>query len=439
MKNTSQFQLVLIGIFVILAVAGIGTFAVYKGASSKDAISATIWGTLDGAKMNAFIAEVTKGRKPEMRLMYVQKGKDTIAEDLVEALAIGQAPDAILVDNANLLRNANKIITIPYASYPQSQYKSTYVQEAEMYLTETGVIAVPFAVDPLVMYWNRDIFNDAVIPEPPKYWDEFVTLAPKLTVKNQSLGIERSAVALGEFRNVNNAKQILSMLIMQAGNPIAVRSSGRVESALTNAFGYPVPPANSALSFYTQFANPSQTVYTWNRSMSGNAETLFRKGLVAMYFGFASELPVLREKNPNLNFGVALMPQTRPSGTYRPVQMTYGTMYGFSITRGTRNFAGTLSAIYALTDASALKKWGTLDGSPSVRRDVLAANPADAASAVFATSALWSRGWLEPDTQKTSIVFQSMVENVTSGILRHNDAVRVADDELNRIYQGISY
>lgn len=426
--------MILLGVFVIAAISGIAFFSLYKGNSGEKIIPITIWGTVDRNTMDGYLSSSDAVKKQKMIITYVYKNADTISAEFVEAIALGQGPDAVLLPHEILLKDSNKIIEIPYESFPKNDFKNTYIQEAEIYLTDTGIMAVPFSVDPMVMYWNRNIFNNAVVSEPPKYWDEFVTLVPKLTVRDQALNIQQAAAALGEFRNINNAKQILSTLIIQAGNPIALRTDNVLETTLDLSLNYPVPPAESALSFFTQFANPTQQVYTWNRSMQ-SARDLFLKGKVAMYFAPASEYKQLREKNPNLNFDVTLIPQTRPSSNNKNVQSTFGSMYGISVARGTKDFANTLKVIYAITDKEDLKIWSDKSKLPSVRRDVLTVDSADSSSAVFATSALWSRGWLEPDANKTTEIFKAMVENVTSGILSHKEAVSVAANELSKLYR----
>ncbi len=41
-----------------------------------------------------------------------------------------------------------------------------------------------------------------------------------------------------------------------------------------------------------------------------DSKNMFLAGDLALYFGFASELDDLKNKNPNLNFDVTLFPQT---------------------------------------------------------------------------------------------------------------------------------
>ena len=57
----------------------------------------------------------------------------------------------------------------------ERDFKNTYIEEGELYLAANGILGLPITVDPMVMYWNRDIFSSAAIAAPPSYWDEFLT------------------------------------------------------------------------------------------------------------------------------------------------------------------------------------------------------------------------------------------------------------------------
>jgi ABC-type glycerol-3-phosphate transport system substrate-binding protein len=147
------------------------------------------------------------------------------------------------------------------------QFKDTFIEGSEVYMAPEGVLGMPISVDPLVMYWNRQLFQDAQITEPPKYWDEFYKLASVLSKKDGALNISKSAVAFGEFGNIAHAKEIILNLAMQAGTPITVWKDNKVESVFDHQNGKPTIPAEAAVNFYTEFSNPAKPSYSWNRSL----------------------------------------------------------------------------------------------------------------------------------------------------------------------------
>ena len=427
----SKFQIIFLFVFAFFIIGGLVLFSMYRNTSS-DGPPVMMWGTMKHSLASAYINEVIQSTKSKTKIIYIEKQSSTFDEEFLEALATGRGPDAVLLSNDQIFRQQNKLIRIPYSSLSERDFKSAYVQAAEVYLNPEGIVALPLLVDPLVMYWNRDIFTNANIPLPPKTWDEFRTLASQLTLRDAAQNIIQSAVGLGEFRNITNAKEILSLLIMQAGNPITVRNQYGIQSVLDQSFNRSVPPTDSAITFYTQFADPLKQVYSWNRAMP-ESKQLFISNKLGVYFGFASELQEIRQKNPNLNFDIALVPQSKPREGEQIVRSTYGKMYGFAITRSTPNAAGVLRAINLLLAADSLTRWTKQTGLPSVRRDLLTDNPSDAASSVFATSVLTARTWIDPDGLGTTELFKNMVEGITSGRLVHSEAILQAHYELQNL------
>ncbi len=424
----SKFQIILISIFAFLAVGGLMIFATFKGKSNQSSAPVVVWGTLDLATMNSFLADAIDSEATGVKVSYVQKKESTFDQELVEAIATGRGPDMVLVPQDHILKNENKLRVISYDSYSEKDFKNNFVQAASIYQRTGGVIAIPFAIDPMVMYWNRDIFNNAAVAKPPKTWSEVTNLVPTLTQKNSSLSILQSTIALGEYQNIAHAKDIFAMMLLQTGNPIVVVNSDNTAASTLAYAGLAV----KTLDFYTQFANPIKESYTWNRSLLGSRE-LFIANRLALYLGYASEYNQLRAKNPNLNFDVTYVPQPQQATDAQPTNTTIATIYGMAITNVSSN-ANDYAVLGTLSNARNVALWNSRSGMPSVRRDVSTAKSDSAASVVFSTSAFWSKAWLDPDGAVTSGIFQRMIEDMTSGRATNAfSAVAQADSELGVI------
>ncbi len=299
----SKFQLITLALFVLFLIGGVTAFALYKGSSVDETIPAvTVWGTFPKETFDLYVSKINTTLAQPLSVTYVQKTVSNFSQDFVAALARGTGPDGILIPVDMLLPHYDKLALIPYTALPQRTFMDSYIDEAQIYLNANGILALPFTVDPLMMYWNRDTFNSAGIATYPRYWDEFTALNQRLTTKDQNGNIRKSAIALGDFTNLTNAREILGTLMMQVGNPITVvNSDGIAESALkVNASADPTP----ALQFFTKFIDPTNADYSWNRGLP-TSKAAFLSSALATYFGFASELGDVRTKNPNLNFDVA--------------------------------------------------------------------------------------------------------------------------------------
>jgi len=373
---------------------------------------------------------VNQTASQRLDVTYVQLSPDTFTSNFVSALANGKGPDAILVDTDLLLSNENKLTPVPYSVLPQRTFLNTYIQEGDMYLGSNGAMGIPFMVDPLMTYWNRDLFNAAGIAKPPAYWSDFDPVIKSLTVKDQSGTISRSAIAMGDFTNVDNARELLGSLFMQSGNPVTTTApnGGSIESAVDLA--YPVS-AIPVIQFFAKFVDPSDPDYSWNRSWP-DSKTAFLAGNLATYFGFASELSDIRSKNSNLNFDVAQLPQLKSGG----VAATYGRMYGFSLVKSSVNTTAAYQAIATLASPQYLAALENTMYLPSVLRSNIAAGSSDPYITIFDKSALIAGAWLDADQTKSAQLLGSMIQSVESGQKTADQAVRDFSGQYNVILQA---
>lgn len=426
MKIT-KFQIIVLIVFLIFLVAGVASFALYKGGDSSASLPAvTFWGTFPADTFNGYLAKVNTSLSQPITVNYVQKSPSTFSQEFIAALARGQGPDGVLISADMLLPHYDKLVAIPFEAFPQRTFIDSFVEEGNIYLNSAGIIAVPFTIDPLVMYWNRDMFNAAGIAAYPRYWDEFAAINAKITTKDQNGNIQKSAIALGDFANVTNAREILASLFFQLGNPITrTDKDGYIQSTLKAGRG--VDP-DSAVDFFTKFVNPSDKSYSWNRGMPPS-KSAFLSGSLATYFGFASELNDIRAKNPNLNFDVAPLPQIRSDG----VKAGYARMNAFSIVRSSPNSNAVFQVISILTNPSALSTLNESLFLPTVRRDVIARGSNNPYIAIFNEAALVSKTWLDGDPIKSRDIFGNMIEAITSGAKSRFQAIQDAGDEYDII------
>lgn len=422
----STFKIVVTAVFAVAFVAGIVIFALSKGTSSGDvSANLVVWGTIPTETFDMAYKNSSIKSNKLIKITYVKKDSSSFDADFVEALAEGVGPDIVILRDDYVYKNRNKLFVLPYASYSQRNFKNNFIEAGEIFLAPDGIIALPFTVDPLVMYWNRDLFSNNQVSEPPKYWDQIYSLIDKITHRDSNANVTQSTIALGEWNNITNAKDILTMLLLQAGTPITSRDSTGVISVLNSQFNHPIVPSQSAVNFYTQFSNPTSPSYTWNRSLPSSLN-MFLSGSLATYIGYASEIFSIQQKNSNLNFDVTSIPQVRDA-TKKTV---FGRMYVLAIVKQSKQIGGAFLALNGLTEATSLRQMETLTNLPPVRRDLLAVKPTDAFRAVFYDSAIISHSWIDPDSVASGQIFRDMIDTITSGRGRLSDALYQADVEL---------
>ncbi len=425
----STFQLIVLGIFGAFVLIGVGVFATMGGLGGDAGVgSVTVWGTIDEQTIQPLISDAKRSDEAFRDVTYVHKDSATYHAELLNAMASGKAPDLFLVDLGDLQGFSDKIIPIPYKVVSQSTFLSSFVDGAQQFLTPQGVLAMPFRVDPLVMYWNRDIFASAGVATPPVYWNDFLTLAPKITSLDARSQVAQSTVSLGEWRNIDHAKEILVTLFMQSGDQVIQRSANGTPTSVFNRNSQNSMSTESVLRFYTEFSNPSKTSYSWNRGLP-RSNNMFASGDLGIYFGFISEAKSFSNRNPNLRYSIAPIPQIEGNQT----RYTYGNMTGLAIPRSARNPQGAVVVAQKMTGKSFSTAFSLATALPSVRRDVVFDTSANATAGIAAQAALIARGFLDPNPRETDLIFQTMIESVISGAKTTNEAVRDGAAELTAL------
>ncbi len=423
----SKFQIILLAVFGAFILLAVILFSFARGGSSSQVSRVTIWGDISAYDW-ATIYNSTFASDKSVNITYEEKASDTLSQEFTDALAEGRGPDILITTQDKLWKERKKLTPIPYTSISQRDFQTAFIEEAELYFAPEGIYALPLSVDPLVMYYNRDLLTKAGITKPMVYWDEIYDQSAKIRELDPAGNITKSTMALGEAKNIPHFKDILSLLMLEAGTPIVQNNAGKLDVLISSNFDLPQVPAQSALDFYTQFSNPAKPFYNWNRSQL-SAETTFTSGDSAYYLGYASEYRILKTKNPNLNFGVARVPQSRVSGKF----LTFGLLKGASIVKSSRNQAGALTVIMKLASKDVAGSLAQTMVLPPARRDLLGVKQSDPSLSVFYESAIQAKGWLDPDSAKTKSVFSEMIESVTSGRARVSEAVNKAQSQIESL------
>jgi len=430
MEKLRPFQIGLLGFFGVLALLSLIIIASYQGVINNEVSpygdGVIIWGTLDERAVLTAIENIAVTDKDFNVVDYFQKDERTFETELVNAIADGKSPDAIILSHEDLVTLRNKLQPIPYEAIPERTFKDNYIDGAEIFARPDGIYAIPLAVDPLLMYWNRDLFAKAGFAIPPATWETLTDVVQVITLRDTTRNILQSTIAFGEYRNVTNAKAILMMLLMQTGSRLVEEGDGRYYVALDESLAEDSSkPFNSTLQFFVEFSNANSPNYSWNRSISDDLTAFLAEDL-ALYFGFGSEYEKLREQNPNFNFDTASVPQ----GAGANVQRTYGRFYGLALIKSSDNQQGSYQAIMKLTNGDTVGSLTKELNFAPANRYVIAGGATDAYQQTIFNQALIARGWLDPGREESNTIFQTMVEDVVSSRQKVTSAV---SDALRRL------
>jgi len=385
------------------------------------------WGVFDDSDVYGPLIEDFNVAFPKIKINYYKKTYQTYEQDLLEAMAGGRGPDIFMMHHTWLPNYDDKIWAAPSELITLKELTDNFVDVVYTDFVSDGYItALPLSIDTLALYYNKDIFNTAGLPQPPTTWEEFLTDVEKLTIKDERDNIIRAGAALGTARNINRSTDILSLLMLQSGaQMVDEEKTSAAFNQLANLNGESFYPGQRALEFYTDFANPLKSVYTWNTRMNYSLDS-FSEGKVVMMLNYSYQTPIIRAKSPYLNFGIASMPQIKTSTN----NVNYANYWGLTVSHNCQNANEAWQFIVWLTDKENAQKYLELAEKPTARRDLITWQKDDPDLGVFVEQTLTAYSWEQVDNSAIEQYLADMIESVVLGAATIQEAINKAASDI---------
>lgn len=412
----------------------LGGALLFKGGGanlSNKPVELVWWKTFDDSANVQDIIDAYQAARKNVKITFVKKDIVDYEKNLIDALASGTGPDIFTIHNDWLPKQFDKISPMPETAMTIRQYKDTFVDVAAAdFIKDNRIFALPMGIDVLAAYYNKDLFNSANIFAAPKTWPELVEIVDKLTIVGKPGSFTRSGVSLGISGNINRAVDILTLLMLQNGTKFYADDFRSVNFNQQSFGAEKFNPGVTALEFFTQFANPGKTTYTWNSKSDFNIDA-FTQGKLALMFGYSYLRPAIRDKAPNLNWEVAAIPQTAEDAP----RVNYANYWGETVSRTSKNPAAAWEFLKFVTQKDNLQKYYAKRKQPSSRKDILAEQARDPELGVFAENALSARSVYKKDAAVYENIFNNMIDDVILRNFTASEAIQNAASQMNLILQ----
>lgn len=336
-------------IFILAPIAVIAVFVIIYSMLSGDDTkipagatqpkTLTYWRVQDSESNFAAIISSWRAMHPNVKIQYRTLRHEEYEQALLEAWAKGEGPDIYSIPNTWVHKYQEFISPIPptigmayyttekalglkeeqkieYRETPSIQLlelANNFVDSVyEDVVIENQIYALPYSVDNIALYYNKDLLNQAKIPLPPTTYSEFLADVKKLTKTDSQGNVIQAGTALGGTENIPRASDILFLLMLQSRATL----TDPPNFLIGNPDDAGSVPAVNALDFYTQFADPNKEVYTWNEDLSSALE-MFAQGKLAFFFGYSYNIPLINQlSGGQLNYGVTNVPQLNQDLNY---------------------------------------------------------------------------------------------------------------------------
>lgn len=398
------------------------------------------WGVFDDKSDFESIIDAYETVNKNIKIVYRQFPVVGYEDAVINAISEGKAPDIWMIHNTWLPKYKDKLLPFPQPASPKQKgyrinnFRDDFVDVALFDFTDgQNIYAFPLYVDTLALYYNKDYLNSNGFVNPPKTWNEFVNVAKAITrADNFSKRIERSGAAIGTSRNINRSTDILSLLMLQSGVQMTDRnfSSVRFAQAVDE-----LAVSERALSFYTSFADPNSSVFTWNDQQPYSIDA-FVDGKTAMMINYSHHMATIRAKAPRLNFAVASVPQMSQSNAV----LNYASYFGLAVPK-INNPQRQLEAwkfIAFATSEDSGRLYTNATARPPARRALVEELQNDLNLGVFARQAVTARSWYQIDSAAIEKIFADMIDNVNFGVTSVSQALSDAETKVNVLMRGRS-
>jgi multiple sugar transport system substrate-binding protein len=307
--------ILMVTIVVILAACGQSAPAAPTGAPAASAsasgkISFMVFGDpAEKAAYETLVAEFKKRNAAiEVELVHIPDQAD-YRRRLAADIAAGTPADVVLINYRRLGAFAAKSLIEPLGPYLA---QSTLVKEDDYYaeaLTafrwQGMLMCIPQNVSSLVVYYNKQLFDQAGIAYPKAgwTWDDFVKTAQALTrdtngdgtIDQYGLGSEIEAIRLAPF-------------IWQNGGDLVDNAEAPKRLALDT------PEATAAFQWFVDLQVKHHVVPDAAAAKSENSDSRFLNGRLGMLLNSRRVVPTLREIS-GFDWDVAPLPQGKQSMT----------------------------------------------------------------------------------------------------------------------------
>lgn len=288
---------------LVLSVSLLGFGSLFLAGCGEDpvaySINLEVWGVFDDSDAYTEAFKAYTERNPYVKgITYRKLSEQTYKEELIDAMASGRGPDIFMIRNTWVDTFTDKAVPAPSNLITEKEFRDAFVDVVveDSIRDEGKIYAVPLSADSLALYYNKDLFNAAGISAPPTTWEEFITLATRLTEIDEFGNITQSGAAFGTAYNINRSTDVVMALAAQSGADFSANRIGG-DSGMTKA-----------LEFYTQFARSGSSRYTWNPRLHYSIDA-FYEGTLAMMANYSWHYQTIRQKNAKFNFAVAPLPQ----------------------------------------------------------------------------------------------------------------------------------
>jgi multiple sugar transport system substrate-binding protein len=413
-------------IIIIIAVALSGKKDSNTNPEETETIVLEYWGLWEPESVIQPLIDKYQAQNPNVIIKYTQKSFTQYEENLHTRLTEGSvtgspAPDIFRINNTWLSKYQGKLYPAPSNTVAISTIQQDFYPAVlnDFVGTDGQIYALPMEIDGLALYYNKQIFAQAGLVEPPATWDAVISTAKQLTTKDSGGQITQAGLALGTSRNIKHSADILSLLMLQNG--VDVINSTNNQMSITDA------RAISSLEFYTDFVDVHET---WSDDLRVDLE-MFYTGKLAMMIAPSWTTFDILNSNSTIEFGLVPTPILGTSEVY------YGHYWGEAVSANSARPDVAWDFINFLNQEEQLKELYSNSsqirafGEPYSRKSMAGLLQNEPYVGAIIRMAPYFTSWKKGEESFVNESFDTAINSVVSSDTEANSALTTAETRIN--------
>lgn len=295
--NKIKYLIVSVGvIFFIVIFFFIARLLLNRTTAPPKSVKLTYWGLWEEKEILDSIIAAYQAKNKHVTIEYLKMSPQEYREKLIVRSKKGQGPDIFRFHNTWLPQITEIIAPLPSAIMTNKEFETTFypIHQKDLKLGDAGnynYYGIPLTIDGLVLITNDTLLKKAGIQTTPTNWDEVISAAGKLTVKDTTGSLVTAGIAIGTASNIEHYSDIFGLILLQNGGSLTQLDQ---------------LAATEALESYRKFAEDEDRRF-WDENMP-NSTTAFIQEKVGMIIAPSWEILTIKAANPELKIKVAPIP-----------------------------------------------------------------------------------------------------------------------------------
>jgi multiple sugar transport system substrate-binding protein len=290
-ENKNKFIFIGVGAVIFLLIFGLLLKVILGGKKQVQKVNLTYWGLWEDKGIMDPVIQDYQRKNPTITITYTKMEPQDYRAKILARSREGKGPDIFRYQNTWLPTMTDVVAPLPKNIMTDAEFNKTFypIHQTDLKI-KNYYYGIPMEIDGLVLVYNDELLKRAGLQVAPQTWEEVVSAASKLTVKDKDGKIVTSGLAIGTGTNVDHFSDIFGWMLLQNGGDIKKVSAEE---------------GKGTLELYRKFAEQPDNI--WDENMRSSTQAFIHRE-AAMIIIPSWEISVIKQIDPDIPLKVTVLP-----------------------------------------------------------------------------------------------------------------------------------